>query len=85
MASGYHAGPDGTYAWRDIDGRRVEIPTEEFWSAVMWQPTPIFDQVLNDLGACLNCLTRDCACCIGCGGIDADLDPPGTHGYACVM
>ncbi|QAX95622.1 hypothetical protein I5H03_gp024 [Mycobacterium phage Nibb] len=82
---GYRNGPGGGVAWREVDGVRVEIPVAEFLREMRWPVEPIYDQVLDDLGACRNCLTSDCACCPGCGGTDADLDPPGSHGYACVM
>uniref|UniRef100_A0AAU8GRK9 Uncharacterized protein n=1 Tax=Mycobacterium phage Pharb TaxID=3136626 RepID=A0AAU8GRK9_9VIRU len=83
--TGWHSGPDGTYAWREVGGVRVEIPTAEFLRELRWHPEPIYDQVLDDLGLCRNCKCADCGCCPGCGGVDADLDPPGSHGYVCVM
>lgn len=42
---------------------------------------PIFRQLICDLGVCTNCYTEDCACCRGCGGINADIG--GSHGYWC--
>lgn len=82
---GYRNGPGGGVAWREVDGVRVEIPVAEFLREMRWPIEPIRDQVLDDLGLCRNCLCSDCGCCVGCGGVDADLDPAGSHGYACVM
>ncbi|AIM50412.1 hypothetical protein PBI_OMNICRON_79 [Mycobacterium phage Omnicron] len=76
----------GVHYWRrGADGERIEITRDEWLRLTFWPESPIFDQVVDDLDACRNCLTVDCGCCPGCGGTDADLDPPGSHGYACVM
>ncbi|QJD50484.1 hypothetical protein SEA_CHRIS_82 [Mycobacterium phage Chris] len=74
----------GTHYWRrGADGERVEITRAEWLRIAFWPQSPIFDQVVDDLGACLNCLCTDCGCCVGCGQVDADLF--GAHGYVCVM
>ncbi|QNJ58303.1 hypothetical protein SEA_ELLIE_80 [Mycobacterium phage Ellie] len=86
--SGYAMRSDasGVHFWRvEADGERVPITAAEWRRHLDWYASPIFDQVLADLGACLNCRCTDCGCCVGCGGVDADLDPPGSHGYVCVM
>ena len=44
---------------------------------------PIWWQLIIETGVCTNCLANDCECCHGCGGINSDCDPPGTHGYWC--
>ena len=44
---------------------------------------PIWWQLAYTSGICSNCLCSDCGCCVGCGGINADTDPAGTHGYWC--
>ncbi|QFG08473.1 hypothetical protein I5H09_gp018 [Mycobacterium phage Yunkel11] len=74
----------GTRYWRrGADGDAVEITRGE-WLRLTWVPgEPIYNQVLDDLGACRNCGCADCGCCVGCGQVDADLF--GSHGYACVM
>lgn len=69
----------------DLDELAAEIceavlPT---YVAAEHAPTPIWWQLLDESGVCTNCLTDDCGCCVGCGGINADCDPPGTHGYWC--
>lgn len=46
---------------------------------------PIWWHLLIESGVCTNCLTDDCGCCVGCGGINADTDPAGTHGYWCAL
>lgn len=81
LPMGYHSGPDGTYAWREVNGVRFEIPLAEYRREMSWWDAPIYDQVLADLGACTNCRTSDCACCYGCGQPDADII--GLHGYGC--
>lgn len=83
LPMGYHSGPDGTYAWREVNGVRIEIPLATYRREVNWPITPIYDQVLRDLDACLNCRCADCGCCVGCGQVDADYF--GAHGYVCVM
>jgi hypothetical protein len=44
---------------------------------------PIWWHLIHEPGVCPNCMCTDCGCCVGCGGINADLE--GGHGYACVM
>ncbi|WNM68377.1 hypothetical protein SEA_TIERRA_88 [Mycobacterium phage Tierra] len=76
----------GVHYWRrGADGERVEIDAAEWRRLTFWPSTPIYDQVLADLGVCLNCRCTDCGCCVGCGGVDADVDPAGTHGYHCAL
>ncbi|QWY81282.1 hypothetical protein SEA_DURFEE_82 [Mycobacterium phage Durfee] len=70
----------GTHFWRrDADGNLSVITRDEWRRLTFWPSTPIYDQVLDDLGACLNCRCADCGCCYGCGQPDADLF--GSHGY----
>lgn len=70
---------DGAHFWkRGPNGERIEIGLSEFERLAWTPPTPIYDQVLDDLGACLNCRCADCGCCVGCGQVDADYF--GVHG-----
>lgn len=70
------------------------LTTDEIASELMFAMFPTADDYGNDtiwyatiadLQLCTNCLTpiTDCACCIGCGGVDADL--VGSHGSWCAL
>jgi hypothetical protein len=48
-----------------------------------YEPEPIWWALTNTPGVCGNCLCTDCACCIGCGAINADIF--GSHGYWCAL
>lgn len=69
----------------DVDELAAELleavlPT---YAAAEYEPTPVGWQLVDNSGVCTNCLCADCWCCVGCGGINSDCDPPGTHGYWC--
>lgn len=76
LSSRAHFGFGGPRYWvGDIECDR------ETWKRNNWWPgNPIYNALLNELGACSNCGCTDCGCCLGCGELDADLDPRG-HGH----
>lgn len=73
----------GVHYCKSVDGKMVEQTREEFLRFCEYFHAPIWESVIRDLDICSNCWCTDCGCCVGCGGINADIE--GWHGYGCVM
>lgn len=61
----------------EIVGFVLPVADAEFASDLICYET------VRALGVCVNCLCTDCACCPGCGAVDADVF--GSHGYWCAL